>query len=278
MLKDPRSRMSLLHSAGGAGADLRLCRHLRPQSRHLRRARPGPQRGLAPAARGSRRFGRVRARREPAARERYRSLIDARRALLVVQIEPQFERQPAVRAGAPTCSSSPTAAIPTPPAPPWATSPASSSSSTPTGATTHGGAAAAGADRRARLVQPESRDALVHDSRHDRHADAAPDHDAHGDVGRARARAGHLRSAAGDAVSPLRDHGRQGAAVHAGRHHPGDRRAAGRAAVVSHSLRRLLSDAVLRVCCCSCWRRSASVCCFRRCPRPCSRRCCIRCC
>ena len=61
-----------------------------------------------------------------------------------------------------------------------------------------GGARAA---RRSCLVQPQSRDTLVHDSRHDRHVDPAPDHDAHGDVGRPRARARHLRSTAGDALS-----------------------------------------------------------------------------
>ena len=35
------------HSAGGAGADLRLRGHLRPQPRALRGAGPGPQRGVA---------------------------------------------------------------------------------------------------------------------------------------------------------------------------------------------------------------------------------------
>ena len=37
---------------------------------------------------------------------------------------------------------------------------------------------------------------------------------------------------------------------------PGDRRAAGRAALVSHSVRRLLSRRSMPGCCCSCWRRS----------------------
>ena len=45
----------------------------------------------------------------------------------------------------------------------------------------------------------------------------APDAAADGDVGGARARAGHVRPTARDAVPAVRDHGRQGAAVHAGR-------------------------------------------------------------
>jgi ABC-2 type transport system permease protein len=59
-----------------------------------------------------------------------------------------------------------------------------------------------GRDREPSLVQPQSGNALEHDSRHDRHSDSDPDHDADGDVGGARARAGYFRSAAGDAFHP----------------------------------------------------------------------------
>ena len=144
-----------------------------------------------------------------------KSLIDARRALLIVQIDQQFERH--LLSG----QSADVQLI--------ADGRNSNTAGTAIGYVgsivdqfnanwghDHGIAPPPRAARRARLVQPESRDALVHDSRHDRHIDAAPDADAHGDVGRARARAGHFRSAAGDAVSTLRDHGRQGAAFHGG--------------------------------------------------------------
>ena len=167
-----------------------------------------------------------------------KSLIDARRALLIVQIDQQFERQ--LLSG----QSADVQLI--------ADGRNSNTAGTAMGYVSsivdqfnanwgrdHGIAPPPRADRRARLVQPESRDALVHDSRHDRHADAAADADAHRDVGRARARAGHFRSVAGDAVPALRDHGRQGAAVHGGGYDPGRRRPAGRAAVVPHSVRRL---------------------------------------
>ena len=66
-----------------------------------------------------------------------------------------------------------------------------------------------------RLVQPEPRNALEHDSQPDRHADDAADAAADGDVGRPRAGAGDVRPAAGHAVSSGRDHGRQGAPVDA---------------------------------------------------------------
>ena len=103
---------------------------------------------------------------------------------------------------------------------------------------------AAGRRSRPRLVQPESRNALEHDPRADRHAHDAADADADGDVGRARARAGHLRPAARHAVSPRRDHGRQGDAVDAHRANAGHDHSARRAALVPHSVRRIVPHAL----------------------------------
>ena len=105
-----------------------------------------------------------------AARERHQvDFIDARRALLIVQIDPQFERH--LLSG----SSADVQLI--------ADGRNSNTAGTAMGYVTsiveqfnadwgrdHGAAAPPVQTRRPRLVQPESRDPLVHDSRHDRHA------------------------------------------------------------------------------------------------------------
>src|SRR5450631_189797 len=230
-------------AADSAGVDLRIRGHLRPQSCHLRGAGSGPHGGLAPAARGFGRFRRVRARRQLATCDRYR-LLDRRAARAADRANrPAIRTAPVVREkrrhtadrrwpkfehgghGHGLRRQHRSAIQFQLGSRPW-----------------HRGTA--GADRYSCLVQPESRDSLVHDSGNDRHLDPDPDPDAHGHVGRARARARHFRSAAGDAVSPLRDHGRQSAAFHGGGHDPGHRSAAGRSALVPHSLCRLLLGAV----------------------------------
>ncbi len=134
---------------------------------------------------------------------------------------------------------------------------------------------AAAANRDARLVQPQSRDALEHGPGTDRHAHHAADLAADGDVGRARARARHFRSVAGDAVPAGRDHDRQGDPVDDHRHDPGELDPARRAALVPDSVRRARTSRSMPGSASSCSPRSASACCCPRSSRPCSRRCSI---
>ena len=206
-----------------------------------------------------------------------KSTIDARRALLVVQIDPQFERQLFVRSARRSAADRR-----------W---PQFQHGRHGDGllrrhrraiqfqlgprSRCRGGARAA---RRSCLVQPQSRDTLVHDSRHDRHVDTAPDHDAHGDVGRARARGRHLRSTAGDARFVLSKSwpAKRCLPWWSARFRPPaccSSRSCGFEFPLSARTSRSLRD-----CCCSCWRRWVSDCCSRRLPRPCSRPCFIRCC
>ena len=170
---------------------------------------------------------------------RMKTLIDQRRALLVIQIGQDFQRQ--LLAGQPADvqviadgRNSNTAGIAI-----GYVGAIVDALQRPTGKPTTA-SRAADPGVHARLVQPESGNALEHDPQPDRHAHDDADAAADGHVGGPRAGAGDIRPIAGHALPPGRDHGRQGAAVDARRRGAGHQHPAGGAALVSHPLRRLV--------------------------------------
>ncbi len=96
----------------------------------------------------------------------------------------------------------------------------------------------------ARLVQPQPKHPLAHDPQPHRHAHPAANHAFNGHVGGARKRAGHVRSTSGHALSPRGDHGGQVAALYPGGVGAGHQCPAGGPVLVSHSLRGFIGDVV----------------------------------